>query len=176
MSNISVIPTGSGIIIESRIPVDQGFINKIENPENYQKIGEHLKDMHCEHYTEEDDCRTPISVLRQWLYEPMPIVRFETLIKVMRTNHDSFIENVNLRMKEVIQFSKDEKKNNEEDEKLQAATEILKAIEEMNDSDPIVFGTTVAIFMNAIGHVKCGFLKEILDTYIDKHLANENNK
>lgn len=168
MSNISVIPTENGLSIESRIPVDQGFINKIENPENGQKIHAHLKDMHCEHYTEEDDCGTPISVLRQWLYEPMPIVRFETLIKIMRTNHDSFIENVNLRMKEVIEFSKDEKKNNEEDEKLQAATEILKSIEEMDDSAPVVFGTTVAIFL------KCGFLKEILDTYIDKHLSHGN--
>lgn len=168
MSNISIIPTENGLSIESRIPVDQGFINKIENPENDQKIHEHLKYMHCQHKTEEDNHGTPISVLKQWVCEPMPIARFETLIKVMKANHDSFIENVNLRMKEVIEFSKNETKNNEEDEKLQAATEILKSIEEMDDSAPVVFGTTVAIFL------KCGFLKEILDTYIDKHLSHEN--
>lgn len=179
MSTLSVIPTEEGLLLESRLPVSKEFVDKIENKENEQKIHAHLKDMYCEHHTEEDDHGTPISILEQWTYDPLSEEKFATMMKVMKANHDSFIENVNLRMKSPSTPATDALSPAQEDpknKKLKAASEMLKSLEDVDDDAPIIFGRPAAIFLDAFGQVRASFLKEILDAYIDKQIANENNK
>lgn len=97
--NIKIIPTEDGLKIESRIPVDRSFVNKINNPLNKDRINAQLKDMRCTHRIEVQD--GPTSVITFYTYEEKTKDEFDTMVKVISSGHDAFIENVSLRMVEV---------------------------------------------------------------------------
>ena len=171
---IEIIPTEDGLRIESHTPVDDSFVNKINNPVNKDRINAHLKDLKCEHHIEINN--GPISVLVFSTYEKKTQKEFETMLKVIEVGHDSFIENVE-RMKEVINFEDDKAtdQDEEQEKKLKAAAAVLKRFDEtFEDDDTIIFGRPVTMFFEACGEISVAFMKELLDCYIDKHLQNDN--
>ena len=169
---IFIIPTEEGLLIESRIPVDVSFVNKINNDANKQKILSHLKDMKCQHHINQGD-GSPVSVLSQTTYEHMSREQLETLIKVISANHDSFIENVEKRMVEDTPANIQEKKNEDEkdNKKLKATAELLKNLEHFENDDRITlcYGKLLCI---PFAEIQIGFFKEIIDAFIDKQLEN----
>ena len=168
---IFVVPTEEGMTIRSCVPVNALFVNKINNDVNKKKIQDHLKDMRCQHCILDGD-NGPISVLSQTFIDEISAEQMETLIKVMSANHDSFIENVERRMEESKPENKDLVPGDQKkDESLKHAAELLKDLEHFEDDIPIILcadkGFCIAV---GIGRIKAGFLKEMVDAFIDKKL------
>ena len=161
MRNIKIIPTEDGLEIESRIPVDQIFVNKINNPLNADRINAQLKDMRCKHHIEIEKDGI-ISVIVFCTYEEKTKDEFDTMIKVIASGHDAFIENVTLRMVEVDatpQHAEDV------DDKYKDRKFVKEMLEEWEETDDRM-GTAGAIVLgkdsNLPFEVPCGRIREEL--------------
>lgn len=171
---IFIVPTEEGTIVKSCVPVSVSFVNKINNDANKEKIQNHLKDMRCKHYVLDGD-NGPISVLGQTFIDEISAEQMETLIKVMSANHDSFIENVEQRMEEPKLETQDLTPGDQtetRDESLKYAAELLKDIERFDNNDDLIIADTCGFVGIAVGQIKAGFLKEIIDAFIDKKLLD----
>lgn len=172
---IFIVPTEKEATVESHIPVSISFVNKINNDANKDKIQAHLKDMRCQHCILDGD-NGPISVLSQTFMDEISSEQMETLIKVMSANHDSFIENVENRMEETkpeqdpdVEAGDQKKK----DESLKHAAELLKDLEHFENDDDLIIVNECGFIGIGIGQIKVGFLKELVDAFIDKKLEVE---
>lgn len=169
---IFIVPTEEGTTVRSCVPVSVSFVNKINNDANKKKIQAHLKDMRCQHCILDGD-NGPISILSQTFIDEISAEQMETLIKVMSANHDSFIENVEQRMEEPKPENKHlESGDQKNDESLKRAAELLKDLEHFENNDDLIIADTCGFIGIAIDQIKVGFLKEMIDAFIDKKLLD----
>lgn len=171
---IFIVPTKEGTTVKSCVPVSVSFVNKINNDANKEKIQNHLKDMRCQHCVLDGD-NGPISVLSQTFIDEISAEQMETLIKVISANHDSFIENVEQRMEEPKPENQDLTPGDQtetRDESLKYAAELLKDIEPFDNNDNLIIADRYGFVGIAVGQIKAGFLKEIIDAFIDKKLLD----
>lgn len=171
---IFIVPTEEGTTVKSCVPVSVSFVNKINNSANENKIQAHLKDMRCQHCILDGD-NGPMSVLSQTFVDEISSEQMETLIKVMSANHDSFIENVERRMEEPKPENQDLTPGDQtetRDESIKYAAELLKDLECFDNNDDLIIADTYGFVGIPVGQIKAGFLKEMIDAFIDKKLLD----
>lgn len=178
---VKVIPTEIGVVLESTAIVEKSTINKLLNPVNADKIKAHLADINCEQEICLEKCNasklTP-HILRYTIYKECTATEFTKAMETIERNHIEFLENVNLRMPEVQPIEHQDapptsEQPSDNEKNLHAAAQILKDMEaiKMEDDDAVMIGTFSTIgFGIGIGVISAGFLREVLDCFIDKHL------
>ena len=166
--NIKIIPTEDGLKIESRIPVDRSFVNKINNPLNKDRINAQLKDMRCTHHIEVQNGTT--SVITFCTYEEKTKDEFDTMIKVISSGHDAFIENVTLRMVEVDATPQDPQDVDKNYENRKFVKKVLDEWDEtetrMGTAGAVILGkdSTLELVMPC-GHISEKLLKQMFETW-----------
>lgn len=168
-----IIPTEEGLLIESRTPVDNSFVNKINNPVNKDKINAHLKDMRCTHHIETDNSGSN-SVLVFSTYEPMSEEDFARTIKVVKANHDSFIENVERRMVEIESQSTQVQHPNSVREDLEFVEKVLNGIVKGKIILAVLIQKVEDSPCLPCGYIKAETLQEMCELYIE-YYANRNS-
>lgn len=150
---VLITPVDNVIRIESIENVSDKMLNKLHNPDNYNKITVCLKDLHISQEIENETHR---------VFRIVDAV-YEHDVKTIKANHEAFLKYVG----DLPEIQKTQIEDSEDEEVIKFTSELLKSLENEDDDTAIYICTATGIIAEGIVATSVEFFKKVLDKVID---------